>query len=186
MRILVFTAAAAVCSAAFADLKIGTVDMLKLVRNHPNYSANKALLESTDKDNQKKVDAIKDEGESLQAEGKKMLEQRSNPRLSEVAKRKIEKDLAALQQKLVGIEQRYRAEAMRARQELQDLEGRMLKATSEDLRKRIDKFATAKGYDLIVDRAAAPFAAARFDVTPELLLDMGVDPKDAKKPDESK
>jgi len=186
MKTIVLAAAAALCATAFADFKVGTVDMLKLMRNHPNYPANKALLESTEKDNQKKVDAIKDEGESLQAEGKKMLEQRSNPMLSDEAKRKIEKDLATLQQKLISIEQRYRAEAMRARQELQDLESRILKATGEDLRKRIDKFAAAKGYEMIIDRAAVPYSAGKFDLTAEILLDMGVNPKDAKNPDEGK
>ena len=86
----------------------------------------------------------------------------------------------------MGIEQRYRSEAMRCRQDLQDLEGRLLKTTTDDLRKRIAKFASAKGYDLVIDRNAAAYAVPALDVTDEMLKDLGVDPKDAKGRDEGK
>ena len=49
-----------------AELKFGTVDMMLLVKNHPNYDSNQALLESTDKDYQKKLEGVKSEGDSLQ------------------------------------------------------------------------------------------------------------------------
>lgn len=186
MKKLLFPMMALVACTAIADTKIGTVDMLKLVRNHPNYDSNKELLESTDKDYQKKLDSIKSEGEKLQAEGKKLAEQVRNPMLAAKAKADLEKQLMELQQKLMGIEQRYRSEVMRSRQDLQDLEGRLLKATSEDIRKRIAKFANAEGYDLVIDRTAAPFSKDSFDCTPSVLKAMGVDPKEAKDKNESK
>ena len=172
--------------AASADMKVGTVNLMLLIRNHPNYDANKELLTSTDKDYQKKVEAIKAEGESLQAEGKKVAEQLRNPMLAAKAKADVEKQLMDIQQKLVGIEQRYRAEVARCRQDLQDLEGRLLKTTTDDLRKRLKKFAEKKDYDLILDRTAAPFAKAKYDVTDEMLKELGVEPKDAKGRDEGK
>ena len=181
MKNLVFSVmVAAVAMAASAEMKLGTVDMLMLVRNHPNYESNKTLLTSTDKDYQKKLEGIKSEGEKLQEEGKKLMEQVRNPMLAAKAKADIEKQLMDLQSKLVGIEQRYRSEAMRCRQDLQDLEGRLLKTTTDDLRKRIAKYAKANGYDLILDANAAAYAAASFDVTDAMLKDLGVDPKDAK------
>jgi len=156
------------------------------VRNHPNYESNKELLTSTDKDYQKKLDVIKAEGDKLQEEGKKLAEQVRNPMLAAKAKADVEKQLMDLQQKLVGIEQRYRAEAMRNRQDLQDLEARLFKTTTEDLRKRIAKFAEAKGYDFVFDRTATPYYKPTYDVTDALLKEMGVDPKDAKTRNESK
>ena len=171
---------------ASADMKIGTVNLMLLIRNHPNYESNKELLASTDKDYQKKVEAIKDEGEALQAEAKKLAEQYRNPMLADKAKADLEKQVMEMQQKLIAIEQRYRAEVSRCRQDLQDLESRLLKATTEDLRKRLAKFAEKKDYDLVIDRTAAPFAKASLDVTDEVLKDMGVEPKDAKGRDESK
>ena len=169
-----------------AEMKLGTVDVMLLVRNHPNYESNKELLTSTDKDYQKKVETIKAEGDKLQDEGKKLMEQLRNPMLTAKAKSDVEKQLGEIQQKLMGVEQRYRSEALRCRQDLQDLEGRLLKTTTDDLRKRIAKYAEANGYDLIVDQTAAAYAKKSFDVTDELLKALGVDPKDAKGRDEGK
>ena len=75
---------------------------------------------------------------------------------------------------------------MRCRQDLQDLEGRLLKTTTEDLRKRIAKFASEKGYDIVVDKSAAPYVKEGLDVTDDMLKAMGVDPASAKGRNEGK
>lgn len=186
MKKLVFAVAMVAAMAATAEMKVGTVDMLMLVRNHPNYDSNKALLTSTDKDYQKKLEGVKSEGDKLQEEGKKLMEQMRNPMLTAKAKADVEKELGEIQQKLMGVEQRYRAEAMRCRQDLQDLEGRLLKTTTDDLRKRLSAYAQKGGYDFIYDSNAVPFAKSEYDVTNEMLKEMGVDPKDAKGRDEGK
>jgi len=180
MKKLVISSLALAACTAFAEMKIGTVEMIRLVRNHPNYDSNKALLESTDKDYQKKLDSIKSEGEKLQSEGKKLVEQLRNPMLAAKAKADLEKQVGELQQKLLGIEQRYRAEMSRCRQDLQDLEGRLLKTTTDDLRKRIAKYADKKGYDFIFDSTTIPFSKPHYNVTDEILKAMGVDPLTAK------
>ena len=186
MKKLIFAMAVAMAMAASAEMKLGTVDMLLLVKNHPNYDSNKTLLTSTDKDYQKKLEKIKSEGDSLQDEGKKLMDQMRNPMLTAKAKADIEKQLGDIQQKLMGIEQRYRSEAIRCRQDLQDLEARLLRTTTDDLKKRIAKYAAANGYDLIFDSNAAAYATSTLDVTDEMLKNLGVDPKEAKGRDEGK
>ncbi len=186
MKKLMLAVALAAAAAAHADARIGTVDLMTLVRNHPNYESNRQLLATTDKDYQKKVEAIKSEGETLQDEGRKVAEQLRNPMLAAKAKADLEKQLMDVQQKLVAIEQRYRSEVARCRQDLQDLESRCLKATTDDLRKRLAKFAEREGYDFVLDRTAAPFAKDKYDVTDAMLREMGVDPKDAKGRDAGK
>ena len=186
MKKLIFAVAMVSAMAVTAEMKVGYVDMLLLVRNHPNYDSNKALLTSTDKDYQKKLEGIKSEGDKLQEEGKKLMEQLRNPMLTAKAKSDVERQLGEIQQKLMGIEQRYRSEAMRCRQDLQDLEGRLLKTTTDDLRKRLSAFATKNGYDFIHDSTAVPFAKPEYDVTNEMLKELGVDPKEAKGRDEGK
>ena len=116
----------------------------------------------------------------------KRAEQFRNPMLADKAKADLEKQLMELQQQLMKIEQSYRAEALRIRQELQEDEGRLLKATTDDLRKRITKFAKDNEYDIILDKNAAPYSVTSLDVTDNLLKDMGVDPKKARGRDESK
>lgn len=175
-KLILFTALAA-ATTVFADLKIGTVDMMSLVRNHSSYEPNKKLLTETEKDYTKKLDAMKAELDEIQEEGKNMTEQLRNPLLSQGSKTKLEKDLMDIQNKFIAAQQRIRAEMLRSQQDLQDLEGRLLKATTEDLREKINAFAAANKYDLIVDITAAPFASEKLDVTPAILKSMGVDPE---------
>ena len=186
MKKIVFVLTMVAAMAVSAEMKLGTVDMMLLVKNHPNYDSNKTLLTSTDKDYQKKLEKIKAEGDGLQDEGKKLMDQMRNPMLTAKAKADIEKQLGDIQQKLMGMEQRYRSEAMRCRQDLQDLEARLLRTTTDDLKKRVAKYAAANGYDLILDSNAAAYATSTLDVTDAMLKDLGVDPKEAKGRDEGK
>ena len=177
MKKLILLTALAAATTVFADLKIGTVDMMSLVRNHSSYEPNKKLLTETEKDYTKKLDAMKAELDEIQEEGKNMTDQLRNPLLSQGSKTKLEKDLMDIQNKFIAAQQRIRAEMLRSQQDLQDLEGRLLKATTEDLREKINTFAAANKYDLIVDITAAPFASEKLDVTPAILKSMGVDPE---------
>ena len=180
MKKTIITILVLAATVASAEMKVGTIDLMKLVRNHPNYESNKTYLADKDKDYQQRIESIKKEGEELQATGRRKAEEYRNPMLNDKSKAELEKQLTDIQQKLVTIEQKYRSEAARCRQELQDDEARLLKTTTEDLRKRITKFAEANGYDFVLDKSAAPYAKAAFDVTDEILKGMGVDPSEAK------
>jgi Skp family chaperone for outer membrane proteins len=165
---------------ASAGMKFGVADMLKLVKNHPSYDTNRALLISTEKDYKKKLDAFKSEAEEIQEEAKKFAEQLRNPMLADKAKAEIEKKIVEHQNKFIAAQQKLRSEAMRSQQDLADLEARLLKAQTADIRKRIGDFAKDKGYDMVFDSQAAVFCKDGFDVTDEILKAMGVDPAKAK------
>jgi Skp family chaperone for outer membrane proteins len=186
MKIKMMLMALAVSSASFAGLKVAKVDMLTLVRNHPGYESNRILLKTTESDYQKKLDKIKGEVEDIQEEGKKLSEQARNPMISAAARQKLEKDLIDVQNRFLAGQQRLRAEAMRSQQDLGDLEARLLKAQTADIRKRVKEFAEAKRFDIVLDSQAAVFAKKSFDVTDEILKAMGVDPAKAKNVNESK
>ena len=186
MRIPLMLAMVAVSAAAFADMKVATVDMLRLIRNHPGYDSNRTLLKTTESDYKKKLDKMKSEVEAIQEEGKTLSDQARNPMLSANARQKLEKDLVDVQNRFLAGQQRLRSEAMRSQQDLQELEARLLKTATADIRKRVDGFAAKSGYDFVFDSAAAVFARKSFDVTDDILRDMGVDPKKAREADESK
>jgi Skp family chaperone for outer membrane proteins len=169
-----------------AGAKFGSVDMLVLAQNHPNYESNKSLLMSTEKDYQKKLEKLRSELDSLQTEGRRVADQAKNPMLSQAAREKIEKDMIDIQNRFLAGQQKLRGEAMRSQQDLQDLEARCLKRTTEDIRKTLAKFAGKHGYDLIVDSAAAHFAKKELDVTDMVLREMGVERKDGKEKNEGK
>jgi len=189
MKITAAIAASALAAAsAFGGLKVGTVDMLLLVRNHSSYETNKELLTNTEKDYRKELEAMKQKLDEMQEEGRKLAEELQNPMLAAAAKEKSEKELAAVQRRFVQQQQKMRERAMDNQQELAKMEATLLKSQASDLKKRVADFADKNGYDLIVDASAAIFATKDLDVTDEVLKSMGVDPKAAraKEKDEGK
>ena len=180
MKKLIMVAAIAAAICAQAETKVGTVDMLKLVRNHASYDSNRTLLTDTQKDYSKKLEKIKTELEELQKDGQKKADQYRNPMMAQAAKDKLEKELTEIQQKLMQGQQRLRNEAMRSEEEMQKLETRLLKAASDDIRKKLADFAKQAGYTIILDASACPYADKSTDVTDAMLKVMGVDPTKAR------
>ncbi len=178
----------AMVATAFAGDKFGTVDMLSLVRNHPSYESNKKLLESTEADYKKRLDAMQADLKAIQDKGTKLADEYRNPMLAQQAKTKIEEELKLIQDQFMMAQQKLRSEALRNQQDLGDLEARLLKAQAEDLKTRIANYAEKNGYDMIFDASAALYAKDSFDVTDGVLKAMGVDPKaaQAKEQNESK
>ena len=86
MKKIMLAAALAAAVTAFGDLKIGTVDMFILVRNHASYESNKELLKSTEADYRRQLDGIRDEIDRIQEDGKKIAEELKNPLVSQSAK----------------------------------------------------------------------------------------------------
>ena len=168
MKKLIAMTSVALSLGAFADLKVGVVDMMALVKGHPDYDRNKTLLTTTEKDYQKELDALKESVEKIQEEGKKKAEQLRNPMLADAAKAGVEKELMAIQERYLGEQQKLRDKALKSQRDLSELEARLLRTQTEDLRKKIAAFAEKNGYDLVVDKAAALFAKDALDVTDQV------------------
>ncbi len=178
----IFIAFSIVVAAASAfALKVGTVDMVVLVKNHPAYETNKTLLMNTEKDFRKKLEDMNKELASIQEEGKKHAEAIRNPMSSQKAKVDAEMALGEIQNRYMQQQQKIRAEMMRSQQELSQLEAGLLKAQSDDLKKRISKFAEKNGYDIVIDSTAAFYSKDSFNVTDAMLKEIGVDPAKAKR-----
>jgi len=174
--VLVLIAAVASLAAA-AEMKIGTVNMVDLVKLHPSYETNKALLKSTDKDYKAKLDKQQDAIKAIADEGKKVQEDLANPMLSASAKAASQKKVEEIQRRYLTAQQELRAAAQHYQNELADLETRLMRLQTDEIRAKIAKFAEAKGYDLVVDRTMLGYAKPSFDVTDEVLKALGVDPK---------
>ena len=80
--------------------------------------------------------------------------------------------------------------ATRFQGDLSDLESRLIKMETDDIRAKISAYAKEKGYDFIADSTMLAFAKESYDVTDEILKSMGVDPakrkEKAKKDDAGK
>lgn len=170
--------AAAVC--ASADMKIGTVNMVDLVRLHPNHESNKALVKSTDKDYKAKLDRQQESAKAIADEGKKVQADLMNPMLSASAKAEAQKKLEDVQRRFLAAQQELRSAAQHYQGELTDLETRLLKIETEDIRAKINAYAKANGYDIIADSTMLAFSRESIDVTDEILKAMNVDPAKRK------
>ncbi len=166
--------------AAFADVKIGTVDMMLLVRNHKSYEGNKAYLTETEASCKRKLDAMKTGLQSLQDEGRKLADELRNPMLADASKKSLENRLVDIQNRFIKQQQEMRNEALRAEQELSETEARLLRIQAKDIKDIITKFSEKEGYDLILDGSAALYAKKTCDVTDGILKQMGVDPAKAR------
>ena len=188
MKTTIVAAAVLAAGSLFAEAKIAVVDMMVLVKNHASYETNKKLLESTEKDYQSRLDGMRTEIEKIEEEGRKLAEEFRNPMLAAAAKTKIENDIGNVQKRYIAAQQRMREEAMRNRQELGDLEARLLKAQADDIKKRVEEYAKKNGYDLVIDKSATIHSAKALDVTDDVLKAMGVKPakKTANGKNESK
>lgn len=180
MKRLVFAALALVAAVASAEMKIGTVDMMLLVRNHPDYGKNRKYLRDTEQDYQKELDQMQDVFKELQDEGQAIARNIQNPVLSDAARQKDQKRIAEIERRLVEQQQAIRKKAVESQDQLSRAEARLLRYQADDLKKRIAKFAEENGYDLVLDGAAAVYNRGSTDVTDEILKAMGVDPEKAR------
>ena len=180
MKTVMIAICAALSLSALADMKIATVNMVDLVKLHPSYETNKALLKSTDKDYKAKLDKRQDEIKAIADEGKKAQEDLSNPMLSASAKASAQKKLEGVQRRYIAARQDLEAEVRRYQSELSDLESRLMKLQTEEIRAKITAYAKEKGYDMIIDSTMLAFSKESLEVTDDILRAMNVDPAKRK------
>ena len=180
MKKSIIAIALAAALAASADMKIGTVNMVQLVRLHPSHETNRNLIKSTDKDYKAKLDGRQDALKAIADEGKKAQDDLNNPMLSAAAKAEAQKKLEGVQQRFLAAQQDLRSAAQHYQNELSDLESRLLKLETEDIRAKITAYAKDNGFDLILDASMLGYAKESFDVTDDILKALGVDPKKRK------
>ena len=180
MKKVMMMAAVAAMMAASAELKIGTVNMVDLVRLHPNHESNRTLVKTTDTEYKAKLDAKQDELKEIADEGKKAQSDLQNPMLSTQARAAAQKKLEGIQKRFLDGQQEMRQMATRFQNDLGELESRLIKLETDDIRAKISAYAKAHDYDFIADGTMLAFAKESYDVTDEILKTMNVDPAKRK------
>ena len=165
---------------AAADLKIGTVNMIHLVELHPTHESNKTLVKSSNDDYKAKLDAKQDALKSMLDEARKIYDDMQNPMLSASAKADAQKKLDGMQQKVNAARQELLRSEQNYRETMNDLETRLLKMETSDIRAKISAYAKEKGLDLVIDSTMAAYATDALDVTDDILKAMNVDPAKRK------
>ena len=176
MKRTVIALSTALCLSAFADLKMGTVNMLHLVELHPTHESNKTLVKSSNDDYKAKLDSKQDALKAMLDEARKVYEDMQNPMLSATAKADAQKKLDGMQQKVNAARQDLIRSEQNYRETMNDLETRLLKMETSDIRAKISAYAKEKKFDLIIDSTMAAYANDDLDVTDDILRAMKVDP----------
>ena len=165
---------------AFADLKIGTVNMIHLVELHPTHESNKTLVKSSNDDFKAKLDEKQDALKAMLDDARKTYDDMQNPMLSASAKADAQKKLDGMQQKINAARQDLIRSEQSYRETMNDLETRLLKMETSDIRAKISVYAKEKGLDLVIDSTMAAYANDSLDVTDDILRAMNVDPAKRK------
>ena len=180
MKRAVIALSIAMSVAAFADLKICTVNMIHLVELHPTHESNRALVKSSNEDYKAKLDAKQDALKALLDDARKIYDDTQNPMLSVSAKAEAQKKLDGMQQKVNAARQELLRSEQNYRETMNDLETRLLKMETSDIRAKISAYAKEKGLDLVIDSTMAAYANDALDVTDDILRAMNVDPAKRK------
>ena len=165
---------------AVADLKIGTVNMIHLVELHPTHESNKALVKSSNDDFKAKLDEKQDALKAMLDDARKIYDDMQNPMLSASAKADAQKKLDGMQQKVNAARQDLIRSEQNYRETMNDLETRLLKMETSDIRAKISVYAKEQGLDLVIDSTMAAYANDSLDVTDDILKAMNVDPAKRK------
>ena len=174
MKRVIFAGVCMVVASVFAEVKIGTVSLEVLIKNHPSHESNRTLVKSTADDYRKKMESRQEAAKKLVDEGKKIQSDWQNPMLSSAAKADLQKKLEDVQRRLFALQQEMRTEDQRYQEELADLQQRPFKIEKKDIEARLAEFAKDAGYDMILDIAACGFVNPKLDVTDAVLKKMGV------------
>jgi len=180
-RIVACACVMAAAWVASAEMKVGTVNLETLIKNHPSHESNRTLVKSTADDYRKKMEARQEQAKALMEEGKKIQSDYQNPMLSTAAKADLQRKMEGLQRKLYAAQQEMRADDQHYQEELADLQQRLFKIEKKEIEEKITAFAKEQGYDMIVDVAACGFSKPEFDVTDAVLKTMGVEKPKADK-----
>ena len=175
MKKIVFALAVMAAMAVSAELKVASVNMMELVAFHPRHEDDKKLLKNKDTEYKKRLDEKREAIDKIEKEFRDAQQEAQNPMLTDGAKKSAYAKLEELQKRGIAAQGEYRSMAQDFQSDLQKLETDLLRAITSSIREKVEAFAKDKGYDLILDVTATPYAAKSLDVTDEVLNMFGVD-----------
>jgi len=157
--------------------KTAVVNMVDLVRFHPSRERDRKLMEETEKEFQAKLDKQRDRFEDLRADYEKLVKEARNPALNEKARAEAEEKAMKHRDVLGQAERDLRTEMQKLQSELGDLDARLLRQVTGNIRTVITKYAQDKKMDVLLDSTTMAYFNPQLEVTDDVLTLLGVDPK---------
>ncbi len=160
-----------------AQEKIAVVNMVDLVRFHPSRERDRKLMQDTEKDFQGRLDKQRDRFEQLREDYDKAVKEARSPALNDKARNEAEEKAMRHRDVLAEADRDLRQEMQKLQRELGDLDTRLLRQVTKDIRGVLTKFAEESKYSVILDGTTMAYHDPALDVTDAILKRMGVDPK---------
>ena len=176
-KMMVMLAAALTASMMLAQEKTAVVNMVDLVRFHPSRERDRKLMQDTEKEFQAKLDKQRDRFEELRDDYEKAVKEARNPALNEKARAEAEDKAMKHRDVLAEADRDLRQEMQKLQRELGDLDARLLRQVTGDIREVFTKHAQETQTSIILDGTTMAYFDPKLDVTDEVLKRMGVDPK---------
>ncbi|HHU16282.1 MAG: OmpH family outer membrane protein [Kiritimatiellae bacterium] len=176
-KMMVMLAAALTASMMLAQEKTAVVNMVDLVRFHPSRERDRKLMQDTEKEFQAKLDKQRDRFEELRDDYEKAVKEARNPALNEKARAEAEDKAMKHRDVLAEADRDLRQEMQKLQRELGDLDARLLRQVTGDIREVLTKYAQETQTSIILDGTTMAYFDPKLDVTDEVLKRMGVDPK---------
>jgi Skp family chaperone for outer membrane proteins len=173
----VFIAAVLAAAMVMAQEKTAVVNMVDLVRFHPSRERDRKLLQDTEKEFQTKLDKQRDRFEQLRADWEKAVKEARNPALNDKARVEAEDKAMKHRDVLSEADKDLRSEMQKLQNNFSDLNDRLLRQVTGDIREVITKYAQESKYAMVLDGATLAYFDPKLEVTDEVLKRMGVDPK---------
>ena len=176
-KMMVMLAAELTATVILAQEKTAVVNMVDLVRFHPSRERDRKLMQDTEKEFQAKLDKQRDRFEELRDEYEKAVKEARNPALNEKAKAEAEDKAMKHRDVLAEADRDLRQEMQKLQRELGDLDARLLRQVTGDIREVLTKYAQETKTSIILDGTTMAYFDPKLDMTDEVLKRMGVDPK---------
>ena len=160
-----------------AQEKTAVVNMVDLVRFHPSRERDRKLMQDTEKEFQAKLDKQRDRFEQLRDDYEKAVKESRNPALNDKARAEAEDKAVKHRDVLSEADRDLRQEMQKLQRELSDLDTRLLRQVTNDIRDILTKYAQENKYGMVLDATTMAYSDPKLDMTDEVLKRMGVDPK---------
>lgn len=138
---------------AFAEAKIGVVDLQKIMQTS---SQMKTIQQKLEKDFKPRRDKLVAMEEGLKQDMEKF--KRDGSIMSDSQKKDLEK-------KILATQQTFEREGQQYQQELSTAHNEAMEELYSKIRKAIAKVADTDKYDIVLQKDAAPFSSEKLDIT---------------------
>lgn len=161
----------------FAEEKTVVVNMIDLIRFHPNRERDRKLMVDMEKEYQGKLDKRRERFEQLREDFERSAKETRNPVLSDKARADAESKALKQRDVVAEAERDLRQEAQKLQRELGDQDTRLLRQVTNEIRETITKYAKDSKISIVMDASTLAYFDPKLDVTDDVLKRMGIDPK---------